>query len=183
MSQKNRIITVSGKGGVGKTTFVVLLLKALIENDQNKDILVVDADPDSNLPDLLGIKVSRNETVGGIAYNLKKQIEKGTIPPITTKKEILESNLFAILKEDEKFDLLTMGKTDGSGCYCFVNQLLTGIIDTLSKNYDITLMDMEAGLEHLSRRTARDLDIMIIVTDPSQMGMKTAERIKKIVAY
>ncbi len=177
---KNIVITVSGKGGVGKTTFSALLLQVLIKNNKNLDILVVDADPDSNLPDLLGIEVPRCDTVGGAAFSLKKQIEKGTIPPGTTKQQILESDVFKILKEEDDFDLLTMGRCEGDGCYCFPNQLLTGIVDSLSNNYNITLMDMEAGLEHLSRRTARDVDIMFIITDPSQMGIKTAERIKEL---
>ncbi|MFX1451358.1 MAG: AAA family ATPase [Promethearchaeota archaeon] len=177
---KNLVITVSGKGGVGKTTFSALLLQVLIKNSPDKVILVVDADPDSNLPDVLGIEVPRCDTVGGAAFSLKKQIEKGTIPPGTTKKQILESDVFKILKEEEHFDLLTMGRCEGDGCYCFPNQLLTGIVDNLGENYDIILMDMEAGLEHLSRRTAKDVDIMFIVTDPSQMGIKTAERIKEL---
>ena len=177
---KNMVITVSGKGGVGKTTFSALLLQILIKNNPDLDILVVDADPDSNLPDLLGIEVPRCDTVGGAAFSLKKQIEKGSIPPGTTKKQILESDVFKILKEEDAFDLLTMGRCEGDGCYCFPNQLLTEIVDNLGKNYNITIMDMEAGLEHLSRRTARDVDIMFIITDPSQMGIKTAERIKEL---
>ncbi|MFX0136717.1 MAG: AAA family ATPase [Candidatus Hodarchaeota archaeon] len=177
---KNIVITVSGKGGVGKTTFSAFLLQVLMKNNPDLDILVVDADPDSNLPDVLGIDITRSDTVGGAAFNLKKQIEKGTIPPGTTKKQILETDIFKILKEQDAFDLLIMGRTEGDGCYCFPNQLLTEIVDNLSKNYDITLMDMEAGLEHLSRRTARDVDIMFIITDPSQMGIKTAERIKEL---
>lgn len=177
---KKLIITVTGKGGVGKTTFSTLLLQTILKN-ADLDILVVDADPDSNLPDVLGIDVSRIETVGGCAYSLKKQIEKGTIPPTQTKKNILETDIFKnSLKETNEFDLLTMGRCEGDGCYCYPNSLLTEIIDNISSNYDITLMDMEAGLEHLSRRTAKDVDIMFIVTDPSQMGIKTAKRIKDL---
>lgn len=177
---KGLVITVTGKGGVGKTTFSALLLKALMKNEPKKVILVVDSDPDSNLPDLLGIKVTRSETVGGVAQNLKKQIEKGTIPPEITKKSVLETDIFGILKEGSNFDLLTMGRCEGEGCYCVVNSLLTEIVDNLGKNYDIIIMDMAAGLEHLSRRTAKDVDIMFIITDPSQMGLKTAERIKEL---
>ncbi|MHA1301112.1 MAG: nucleotide-binding protein [Candidatus Helarchaeota archaeon] len=174
------VITVSGKGGVGKTTFSILLLQALIKNAE-LDILVVDADPDSNLPDILGIDVPRCDTVGGAAFSLKKQIEKGTIPPTQTKRNILETDIFKnSLKETDEYDLLTMGRCEGDGCYCYPNSLLTEIIDKISSNYDITLMDMEAGLEHLSRRTARDVDIMFIVTDPSLMGIKTANRIKEL---
>lgn len=85
-----------------------------------------------------------------------------------------------ILHETPKFDLLMMGRGEGEGCYCMVNNLLTRILDTLSKNYDVTLMDMEPGLEHLSRRTDRDVDIMLIVTEPSKMGFMTAKRIKDL---
>jgi len=97
-----------------------------------------------------------------------------------TKEGVLESRVFGVLKETPSFDLLVMGRGEGEGCYCPVNALLTRIIDTLSKNYDLTIMDMEAGLEHLSRRTDRDVDIMIIVTDPSSMGLQTAKRIKEL---
>ena len=177
---KSMTIITSGKGGVGKTTLAVLLLQVLLKNAE-LDILVVDADPDSNLPDVLGIEVPRSDTVGGCAFHLKKQIEKNVIPPTQTKKSVLESDIFKnALKETEDYDLITMGRCEGDGCYCYPNSLLTEIIDTISKNYDITLMDMEAGLEHLSRRTARDVDIMFIVTDPSLMGIKTTKRIKEI---
>lgn len=172
------VIAVSGKGGVGKTTFSALFIKALTKT--KKDILVMDCDPDANLPDLLGVPVMRKDTVGGKAAKLKELISKGKIPPQMTKKGILEKEIFDVLIEEDDFDLLTMGCSEGPGCYCFANQLATQILDTLSENYDITLMDMEAGLEHLSRRTTRDVDILVIVTDPSRMGLQTAKRIKEL---
>jgi len=172
------VIAVSGKGGVGKTTFSALLIRALKKT--GKDILVMDCDPDANLPDLLGIPVMRKNTVGGKAAKLKEMIAKGKIPPQMTKKGILEKEVFDVLVEEDEFDLLTMGCAEGPGCYCFANQLTTQILDTLSSNYDITVMDMEAGLEHLSRRTTRDVDILVIVTDPSKMGLTTAKRIKEL---
>jgi len=172
------VIAVSGKGGVGKTTFSALFIKALTKT--GKDILVMDCDPDANLPDLLGVPVMRKDTVGGKAAKLKELISKGKIPPQMTKKGILEKEIFDVLIEEDDFDLLTMGCSEGPGCYCFANQLATQILDTLSENYDITLMDMEAGLEHLSRRTTRDVDILVIVTDPSRMGLQTAKRIKEL---
>jgi CO dehydrogenase maturation factor len=172
------VIAVSGKGGVGKTTFSALLMRALAKTE--KDILVMDCDPDANLPDMLGVPVMRKDTVGGKAAELKEMISKGKIPPQMTKKGILEKEIFDVLIEEDEFDLLTMGCSEGQGCYCFANQLTTQILDTLSSNYDITLMDMEAGLEHLSRRTTRDVDILVIVSGPSRMGLQTAKRIKEL---
>jgi CO dehydrogenase maturation factor len=171
------VLAVSGKGGVGKTTITALITRLLSESGKY-DILVIDANPDSNLADVLGVKITK--TVGDVATGLRTSIDKGELPPQMSKMELLESRVFEILKETPRFDLLVMGRTEGEGCYCLVNNLLTHIIDTLSKNYDLTIMDMEAGLEHLSRRTSRDVDIMFIVTDQSFMGIQTAKRIKEL---
>jgi len=176
-SKTNLVIAVSGKGGVGKTSITALMIKLLSEN-KNRSILAIDANPDSNLPNVLGVSVEK--TVGMVTDELKKSIERAEIPLGMTKEDILESHVFEILKETPSFDLLVMGRGEGEGCYCPVNALLTRIIDTLSKNYDLTIMDMEAGLEHLSRRTDRDVNIMFIVTDPSSMGLQTAKRIKEL---
>lgn len=171
------VVAVSGKGGVGKTTITALMVKLLSESKKGS-MLVIDANPDSNLPEVLGINVPK--TVGMVANELRKSIDRAELPIGMSKRDILESKVFEVLKETPDFDLLVMGRTEGEGCYCLVNNLLTHIIDTLSKNYDLTLMDMEAGLEHLSRRTSRDVDVMIIVTDTSHMGLQTAKRIKEL---
>ncbi|MDH5815360.1 MAG: AAA family ATPase [Candidatus Nezhaarchaeota archaeon] len=171
------VVAVSGKGGVGKTTITALILRSLIDMGV-KSILVVDADPASNLPDVLGVKVDK--TVGDVTNELKKAIDRGEFPPLLSKRDFLEFRVFEVLKELPDFDLLVMGRTEGEGCYCMVNDVLTEVVDALSRNYAITLMDMEAGLEHLSRRTDRDVDYMIIVTDPSKMGLMTALRIKNL---
>jgi CO dehydrogenase maturation factor len=115
-----------------------------------------------------------------VTDDLKKALEKSEIPPTMTKEDILETRIFEILHETPSFDLLVMGRGEGEGCYCPVNAFLAHIIDRLVGNYDLTLMDMEAGLEHLSRRTDRDVDIMIVVTDPSSMGLQTAKRVKEV---
>jgi len=115
-----------------------------------------------------------------VATDLKKKIADGALPPDISKSDILEAKVMETLVETPQFDILAMGRTEGEGCYCFVNNVLTHVVDTLSKNYDVTLMDMEAGLEHLSRRTDRDVDIMLVVTDPSSMGLKTAARIRDL---
>ena len=171
------VVSISGKGGVGKTTFTALLLKALIEEGIDS-ILVVDADPDTNLPDVLGIEVKR--TVGEVVTRMKKDIDEGKIPPGTEKELMLEAMISETLIEGSSFDMLVMGRPEGEGCYCFVNLLLTRILDRLTSNYRITLMDMEAGLEHISRRTDRDVDYMLVVVDPSRMSFETARRIKEV---
>jgi len=171
------VISVSGKGGTGKTMLVSLLLKWLI---QNTDLisLVVDADPATNLPEVLGVELVR--TVGQASKEMKDKIEKGTLSPTIPKRDMLEGWVFQTLVEEDRFDLLAMGRSEGEGCYCYVNNVLTRILDTLTGNYPVTIMDMEAGLEHLSRRTDRDVDAMIVVTDPSRMGLATARRIKEL---
>jgi CO dehydrogenase maturation factor len=171
------VISVSGKGGTGKTTLTALLLKWLIENTE-EIIFVVDADPATNLPDVLGVKVEK--TVGQVSKEMKDQIEQGILSPTVPKKDLLEAWVFQTLVEEERFDVLAMGRSEGEGCYCFVNNVLTRILDTLTRNYSVTLLDMEAGLEHLSRRTDRDVDVMLVVTDPSKMGFETARRIKEL---
>ncbi len=173
------VLAVSGKGGVGKTTVAALLLKALLDAGK-ESILVIDADPDANLAEVLGIQVE--ETVGKVANELKKQASAGKLPASISKREYLEARIFEVLMELPQFDLLVMGRTEGEGCYCLLNDLLTDIIDKLSNNYEVTLMDMEAGLEHLSRRTDRDVDVMVIVVDGSRLSHLTAKRIKELAS-
>ena len=171
------VFSISGKGGTGKTTLTALLLKWLIRNT-DEVVLVVDADPATNLPDVLGVEIGK--TVGAVSKEMKDQIERGTLPVTAPKQDLLEAWVFQTLVEEDRFDLLAMGRSEGEGCYCFVNNVLTRILDTLTRNYTVTLLDMEAGLEHLSRRTDRDMDALLVVTDPSRMGFQTARRIKEL---
>ncbi|MEM2672589.1 MAG: AAA family ATPase, partial [Candidatus Hadarchaeales archaeon] len=171
------MLAVSGKGGVGKSTLSALMIRILSERGKGP-LLAVDANPDSNLPHLLGIQVDR--TVADLTSELKEEIEEGRLPPTLPKKDLLEYRVIKILKETPSFDLLVMGRGEGEGCYCMVNKLLTDILDTLSSNYRITIIDEDAGLEHLSRRMDRDVDVMLVVTDPSSMGFRTASRIKEV---
>lgn len=175
---RKMVVSISGKGGSGKTTLCALLLKTLIRSAHNS-ILVVDADPATNLPEVLGIEIGK--TVGMVASELRKKIDTGAVSVGRSKADLLETWVFSTLVETPEFDLLPMGRTEGEGCYCYVNSLLTRILDVLTKNYDMTLMDMEAGLEHLSRRTDRNVNILLIVTDPSKMGFETAKRIRDLV--
>lgn len=170
------IIAVSGKGGTGKTLLSSLLIKELSE--KGKDVLAIDADPDSNLPEALGVDVLK--TVGDVREELKIDTAQGNIPKEMNKWDILDYKIMEAVIETPGFDLLVMGRPEGSGCYCAVNNILRKIIETLSKNYDYIVIDTEAGLEHLSRRTTQNVDSMLVVTDKSKRGMLTAQRIGEL---
>ncbi|AIS31616.1 MULTISPECIES: AAA family ATPase [Methanobacterium] len=170
------IIAVSGKGGTGKTLVSSLLIKSLTST--GKDILAIDADPDSNLPEALGVDV--HKTVGDVREELKEDTAKGRIPTGMNKWDILDYKIMESIIETPSFDLLVMGRPEGSGCYCAVNNMLRRIIENLSSNYDVIIIDTEAGLEHLSRRTTQNVDVMLVVTDKSKRGMLTAQRIGQL---
>jgi CO dehydrogenase maturation factor len=170
------IIAVSGKGGTGKTLVSSLLIKAL--SDTKQDILAIDADPDSNLPEALGVDV--HKTVGDVREELKEDTAKGRIPTGMNKWDILDYKIMESIIETPNFDLLVMGRPEGSGCYCAVNNMLRRIIENLSSNYDMIIIDTEAGLEHLSRRTTQNVDVMLVVTDKSKRGILTAQRIGQL---
>ncbi|MHC1585107.1 MAG: ATP-binding protein [Candidatus Syntropharchaeia archaeon] len=168
-----KVIGVSGKGGTGKTVISALLIKLL---SGKNSILAIDADPDSNLPEALGVEFER--TVGDVREGILESTSSRmgiSDPQLQFQKEIAE-----IIKEEDDYDLIVMGRPEGPGCYCPVNNILREIIDTLSSSYDYTIIDCEAGLEHLSRRTTRDVDVMLVVSNGSVKGLKTAQRIKKI---
>jgi len=175
-----KIISFSGKGGVGKSTLLVLMLKQVMESKKYKNILVIDADPDANIGDIIGENVGFKQTVGGKMTALKEKIQKRQIPLEVSKDQIIESEVFETLIELDDFDLLEMGRGEGEGCYCSVNNTLKRIIDILSKNYDIVLVDSPAGLEHFARRTGQDVTDLVIVTDASKMGFHTMERIVEV---
>lgn len=170
---KSKSIAVTGKGGVGKTLVSGLLIKFLSEIP-DKNTLAIDADPDSNLAESLGIEFEK--TVGDIREDLLTE----RLPPGMDKKKYLDAKVFEITIETENFDLLVMGRPEGPGCYCAVNHMLRGIIDSTTGAYDYVIVDAEAGLEHLSRRTTENVDSLIIVTDASKKGLKTAERIREL---
>lgn len=175
--REHLVLSVSGKGGVGKTTTSALLSRVIAEKTK-RSLLLVDADPVMNLPRALGVEVPAS--VGEIATRMRKSIDDGTLPASAAKQDILEGEIFESLLEGDRYDFLAMGRTEGEGCYCYVNRLLTQILDRLTLNYEITLLDMSAGLEHFSRRTNRNVDILIIVIDSSRAAFEAALRIRDL---
>ena len=172
-----KVIAVTGKGGTGKTAVTAMLIRHLVKNSGKKyRMLVIDADADANLADALG--VSAEKTIGDMGEFMQQS--RYSTPPDTDKQALFESKLFEILLEEDGFDLLVMGKPEGSGCYCFVNNLLRGIMDKTTANYDLVIIDTPAGLEHFSRKTIPDLDDLIVVTDESRRGLTTGERIRDL---
>lgn len=168
-------VVVTGKGGTGKTAIAALIVRALMEKT-DKAILAIDADPNSNLNQVLGVPLRK--TVGDIREQLLDEKEK--FPPEMSKESYLEFMVQSSMTEGSRFDLLAMGRPEGPGCYCYVNTLLRRIVDTISGNYAFVVMDAEAGLEHLSRRTTKDVDIMLVATDPTMRSMETARRILEL---
>jgi CO dehydrogenase maturation factor len=176
-------IALAGKGGVGKTTTAGLLIKYLISS-QDGAVLAIDADPSSNLNMVLGLGL--DWTVGDIREGLLDQVQAsltqggaamGALPGGVSKREYLDYQIRSSLSEGDRFDLIAMGRSEGPGCYCAVNHNLREVIDSISKNYRYVIIDNEAGMEHLSRRTTRDVQHLLVVTDPSMRGIVAAERI------
>lgn len=169
-----KVIAITGKGGTGKTAITSLLIRHLTKTDNL--VLAIDADPDTNLPETLGCETIK--TVGDMKQFM--QDERDNFPPDINKESIFESKIYEILEEMSNYDLIVMGRPEGSGCYCYVNNLLRGIMDKIVKNYDVVILDTEAGLEHFSRKIIRDVDDLIVVTDGSRRGLRTAERIREL---
>ncbi len=170
-----RTIAITGKGGTGKTVISALLIRHLATSDQ--EILAIDADPDTNLPETLGCDLER--TIGDMKEFM--MTERDNLPPDVNKESIFESKIYEILNEMPEYDLMVMGRPEGSGCYCYINNLLRGIMDKMVENYDTVILDTEAGLEHFSRKIIRNVDDLIVVTDGSRRGLRTAERIRELV--
>ncbi|MFX1567986.1 MAG: AAA family ATPase [Promethearchaeota archaeon] len=175
-----KIVSFSGKGGVGKSTLLVLMLKYLLEKFKDLNILVIDADPDANIGDIIGKEIHFKETIGGKMAEFKHKIQKRLIPLDVSKDQIVESEVFDALIEMDDFDILEMGRGEGSGCYCSINNYLKRIIDVLARNYDIVLIDAPAGLEFFSRKTGQNVTDLVIVSDPSKMGIHTMKRILEV---
>lgn len=168
-------IGVSGKGGVGKTTVAGLLAQLLVERCEGP-VLAIDADPNTNFHQVLGLNVE--QTIGELREDTLKRIKD--LPAGITKDQYLEYGLQQCLVESQGIDLLAMGRGEGPFCYCAVNHVLRRYIDLLSKNYRYVVLDNEAGLEHLSRRTTQDVDVLLIITDANPVALQAAVRINTL---
>ncbi len=173
-------IAVAGKGGVGKTTLTGLLIEYLCQKKQGP-VLAVDADANSNLNEVLGVEVEA--TLGEIREEIAQAEISNTnpIPLGMSKQDYAEMKFSSALVEEDDYDLLVMGHTQGKGCYCFVNGLLTAQISKYAQNYKYVVVDNEAGMEHISRGILPKVDTIILVSDCSRRGVQAVGRIAKLI--
>jgi len=175
-----KTIAIAGKGGTGKTTVAALLTKLL---SQKGLVLAVDADPSINLNQALGLPLDDSKTVGRIREKMTEDVSQGRLSPTITKQDYLFGKIVESLAESKGFDLLAMGRPEGPGCYCASNEFLRASLDKLVKDYkyNYIVMDCEAGMEHISRQTTRDVDVLLIMSDPTIRGITVAARMKKLI--
>lgn len=164
------IIAFAGKGGVGKSTISSQLIRNLARKDL---VLAVDADPNSNLGDKLGMETYG--TIGGIRNELVADPSK--VPASVSKQEYISNRVMQTLSEGDNIDLLIMGRPEGEGCYCFVNDVLRNCFSELVPRYKYAVVDNEAGMEHLSRKVLPRADVLVFVSDPTMTGVRTAARL------
>lgn len=169
-------IAVAGKGGVGKTTFCALLIRYLSEKKNVKSILAVDADANANLNEALGVESDTST----ISEMIAKTKEPHGIPEGMTQDAFIQYQLHTLLNEGDQVDTLVMGGPDGPGCYCFPNNILKNYLHSLSANYEVIVMDNEAGLEHISRRTTDDIDYLFVISDSSVRSIRSAGRVNDL---
>jgi CO dehydrogenase maturation factor len=169
-------IAVAGKGGTGKTSVASMVIRYLMKKGAGP-ILAVDADPNANLGESLGLDIK--QTLGSIIASFNE--EKINIPAGMTKEAYLDRRINEAVVEAKGIDLVTMGRGEGPDCYCYPNVILRKFADTLSGNYPYMVMDNEAGMEHLSRRTTQNVDELLLVSDHSVKGVRTIARIKELV--
>jgi len=163
-------IALAGKGGTGKTTVAGMLIKYLIKMGKTP-VLAVDADSNANLNEVLGLEV--DDTLGGA----REEMKKGIVPDGMTKDVFMDMKLQQAIIEDDGYDLIVMGQPEGPGCYCAANTLLTGFLEKLTSNYPYIVMDNEAGMEHISRLTTSNVDVLLTISDTSRRSLQTAMRI------
>jgi CO dehydrogenase maturation factor len=166
-------IALAGKGGTGKTTVAGLLVKYLTLKGKGP-ILAVDADSNANLNEVLGMNVS--DTLG----HAREEMKKGQVPEGMTKDVFISMRMEEAIVEADGYDLVVMGQPEGSGCYCAANTLLTNFLEKLTDNYPYIVMDNEAGMEHISRLTTKNVDVLLIVADTSRRGLQAAVRIDEL---
>ena len=174
------VIAIAGKGGVGKTTLTGLIIQYLGKKGKGP-ILAVDADANSNLNEVLGVEVE--ETLGDIREEVARaeMPKDNPIPPGVSKADYMEFKFDDALIEDDDYDLLVMGRTQGKGCYCFVNGLLQAQLQRLEKNYPYIIVDNEAGMEHISRGVLPNMEVAILVSDCSRRGVQAVGRIAQLI--
>lgn len=161
-------IALAGKGGTGKTTVAALLVDILVKRGA-QPVLAIDADPSSNLNLALGVPLTR--TVGDLREDLLADVQRTQMALGVSQREMLDVQIRQAVEEADDFDLLAMGRPEGPGCYCPVNHSLRQIVDIMSESYAYVVMDNEAGMEHLSRRTTRDVDWLLLLSDPTVRGV------------
>ena len=171
-------IAVAGKGGVGKTTICGMIIDQLAKQKKGP-ILVVDADANSNLNEVLGVEVET--TLGSIREEMAQAELHGSVPAGMTKQDYAEMKFSDALVEEKDFDMLVMGRTQGKGCYCYVNGVLKAQVDKYVNNYRYMVIDNEAGLEHISRGTLPHVETMLLVSDCSRRGVQAVGRIAKLI--
>ncbi len=171
------VIAIAGKGGVGKTTMSALLTLALARRKNGAAVLAVDADPNSNLSDALGLKSSGTiaDVIDGVARN------PDIVPKAMGKDAYIEYKVHEDIAENDGFDLLVMGRPEGPGCYCYINNVLRNIMARVIADYRFVVIDNEAGMEHFSRKTTRACQKLIVVSDETGVGLKSAKRIFELV--
>jgi len=170
-------LAVAGKGGVGKTSITALMIKAIIESGK-RPVLAIDADSNSNLHEVLGIMQPRS--VGCVREDVRKMGDN--IPGGMTKDRFMEYQVQASLEEGRDIDFLSMGRPEGPGCYCLANNILREIISKLTSNYAFVVIDNEAGMEHLSRRTEEEVDHLFVISDPAPRSLRTIARIAELIS-
>ena len=171
-------IAVAGKGGTGKTSLTGLLINNLTTNKKGP-VLVVDADANANINEVLGIEVET--TIGAIREEINQREKQGNaFPGGMTKAQYLKYRLNTCLSEGEGYDLMVMGRSEGEGCYCYVNGILREQTDRLSDSYEYLVIDNEAGMEHLSRKTTKHIDKLLLVTDCSRRSVQAVARIRDL---
>ena len=171
-------IAVAGKGGVGKTTTCGMIIDYLCSK-KNGPVLVVDADANANLNEVLGVETEIS--LGQIREEIAHAELKGTIPKGMSKADYAEFKFNSALIEEDDFDMLVMGRTQGQGCYCYVNGMLKTQVDKYARNYSYVVMDNEAGLEHVARGTLPHVDTMLLISDCSRRGIQAVARIAEMV--
>ncbi len=172
-------IAVAGKGGVGKTTTCGMMIDYLCSKKQGP-VLVVDADANANLNEVLGVEVETS--LGAIREEMAQAEMKGSIPAGMTKADYADFKFNSAIIEEDDFDMLVMGRTQGKGCYCYVNGVLKTQVDKYAKNYRYIVMDNEAGLEHVARGTLPHVDTMLLISDCSRRGVQAAARVAETIA-